>query len=778
MRQFITLFAIVAALSITAQCSTSNLGYVAGTQPVRIHGLDVGAASQVTVAKPYLPNGTLFGFSPRGIRVTKNDLNGQLQWERRLVPTNASINMVPRGVLTTQDDGLFVYGDLGHANYTNQFGIKLASDGTREWARIYMLPDSAISTTWPYTMPGYQGQYSAVRNGLDQLANGGYAWVIQNELEFYHILLDPNGIPIQARAYGDGTIEDIRAEVRTTPDGGLFSTYYGVHNGDYRGCYFRTGPDGQVDWAYRVENTMCTEPQPILAANGDYLMEYHLNAGLGRQLIRIDPAGTPIWARVRPLYGASRGFVELNDGTFLDAQGSDVLWIANNGAILNRWTITASATDHLATNGSHIAFSKHYYNQSPLFSLATDMPDLIAGCGLTINSSQTTTTPAVVTNPVTIDVDTALVKTWTLALGDVSPTALDLHAGCVMGFARPGFGTYIVGAAANASASISGPLTVTCTLPGPLTTTTITPTPTSVNGNVISWLVPNGLPGDGYWDFHIYATVDADTALIGTALTTTVVLTQDSVEVDLTNNTASYDRIVTASFDPNAKEVRTSSGTSNTEYYPGLDHYLDYTIHFQNTGSDTAFTVVLVDTLPAELAVGTLSVLGATHHFTYELNGAGILRFTFNDILLPDSTTNEAASHGMVSFRIQPDDGLNLGTVIANRADIFFDFNPPVRTDDATVTIEGSTAVPEPVVIDLAIFPVPVRDQLSIVIPNSMRPVTWTIHGTDGRLVRSGSLRGAITRLDLSVSDLGSGSYILTLEDTDGTALRGRFVKE
>jgi len=61
---------------------------------------------------------------------------------------------------------------------------------------------------------------------------------------------------------------------------------------------------------------------------------------------------------------------------------------------------------------------------------------------------------------------------------------------------------------------------------------------------------------------------------------------------------------------------------------------LTYKIRFQNTGNDTAFTVVLVDTLDTEhLDISTLEVLNSSHNYTLSIEDAQILTFTFNDIL-------------------------------------------------------------------------------------------------------------------------------------------------
>ena len=87
--------------------------------------------------------------------------------------------------------------------------------------------------------------------------------------------------------------------------------------------------------------------------------------------------------------------------------------------------------------------------------------------------------------------------------------------------------------------------------------------------------------------------VPADVGLIGTELLYTASVSIVQPEVDLTNNSTTYTRTITGSYDPNAKEVVTSSDFSDELYLIDEDEWVDYTIQFQNTGNDTAFFVVI-----------------------------------------------------------------------------------------------------------------------------------------------------------------------------------------
>lgn len=170
--------------------------------------------------------------------------------------------------------------------------------------------------------------------------------------------------------------------------------------------------------------------------------------------------------------------------------------------------------------------------------------------------------------------------------------------------------------------------------------------------------------------------------------------------------------IVTGSFDPNDKQgFPTGVGTAHY-VEPGTP--LEYRIRFQNTGTDTAFNVAIIDTLSALLDVSSFEAGTSSHTFQWTISDGGILRFAFQNILLPDSTRNEAGSHGFVSFRIRPRTSVPLGSVIQGRAGIYFDFNAPVLTNETWHTVDTGfltktvRSVHPPAAPDLILSPNPV----------------------------------------------------------------------
>ncbi len=135
---------------------------------------------------------------------------------------------------------------------------------------------------------------------------------------------------------------------------------------------------------------------------------------------------------------------------------------------------------------------------------------------------------------------------------------------------------------------------------------------------------------------------------------------------------------VTSSFDPNDKTAIPGGNPVNRIY---KDWPIQYTIRFQNTGNDTAFLVVVRDRISEDLDLTTLEINSASHPFTWELGAARTLDFTFENILLPDSSTNQVASNGFVKFTIRPNQSVAFDEDIENTAAIYFDFNEPIITN-------------------------------------------------------------------------------------------------
>ena len=221
-------------------------------------------------------------------------------------------------------------------------------------------------------------------------------------------------------------------------------------------------------------------------------------------------------------------------------------------------------------------------------------------------------------------------------------------------------------------------------------------------------------------------------------------------------------------YDPNDKAA-----------YPtgyGQPHYIDrgeeieYKIRFQNTGTDTAFTVVLLDTLSAFLDAAMVRPGAASHPYSFELVDGNVLRFTFADIMLPDSNVNEPASHGFVQFNALQQPALDLGTVIENSAAIYFDFNEAVITNTVYHTIgENFIQVIDQVVEagapgPVKVYPNPASSAVTFEWPGEApEGLRFVLHDPFGRVVKDEPARGSTYRFERK--GLAHGVYYYVFEE-------------
>ncbi len=236
------------------------------------------------------------------------------------------------------------------------------------------------------------------------------------------------------------------------------------------------------------------------------------------------------------------------------------------------------------------------------------------------------------------------------------------------------------------------------------------------------------------------------------------------------------------SYDPNDKQGFPIGSGAEHNIRPGQT--IDYLIRFQNTGTDTAFTVIIEDSLSPFLDPLSIRVGASSQPYTWNLSGQGVITFTFNNIMLPDSNVNEPRSHGFVQFSIAPYPELPLGSIIENRAAIYFDFNEPIITNTTWHTIQESpltsTLRPEPQTAKsgLEIWPNPFGERTSIhVEKNTGGSLLLKVFNSQGKLVTQKSAIGP--DIELISRQLAAGLYWAEVRDSQGNLIgNGKMVKE
>ena len=236
-------------------------------------------------------------------------------------------------------------------------------------------------------------------------------------------------------------------------------------------------------------------------------------------------------------------------------------------------------------------------------------------------------------------------------------------------------------------------------------------------------------------------------------------------------------------YDPNDKQAFPTGYGDEHFIWQNVD--LEYLIRFQNTGTDTAFTVVIRDTLSEHLDITSLQMGVSSHNYTYEIDGTGVLKVRFDNILLPDSTTNLLGSNGFFKYKIEQKTDLPIGTMIYNEAAIYFDFNAPIITTETFHEVGepffGTTVFTNDLTtnnIKLNVFPNPFGDFTTFEIENLPEGKTeFLLYDNLGRLVREERV-GDGKQFQFYREGLAAGLYFFEFRQAGVSVASGKMVAE
>jgi uncharacterized repeat protein (TIGR01451 family) len=231
-----------------------------------------------------------------------------------------------------------------------------------------------------------------------------------------------------------------------------------------------------------------------------------------------------------------------------------------------------------------------------------------------------------------------------------------------------------------------------------------------------------------------------------------------------------------SSFDPNEKHAFVDGKEDPASVAP--NGTIEYLINFQNIGTDTAFTVVVKDRIAEWLDLSSFVPLASSNPYDFTVLPDRTLIMTFSGINLPDSTTNEPASHGFVKFGIRQIPDLAPGKAINNTAQIYFDSNEPVPTNTSHLVVTIPVKVNEPLPgYSVQVFPNPFEDGITFMVnaPEENNVYHLTLTDALGRSISNRIFTGPSCKLERA--GMESGIYFFSIEAGNGQQIAtGRLV--
>lgn len=230
------------------------------------------------------------------------------------------------------------------------------------------------------------------------------------------------------------------------------------------------------------------------------------------------------------------------------------------------------------------------------------------------------------------------------------------------------------------------------------------------------------------------------------------------------DNIFSLKQTVVGSYDPN--DIVCLEGDLVTEEKIG--DYFHYIVNFENTGTSEAENIVVeMDIDTDDFDISTLQLQNATGEVYTRISG-NKAEFIFKKINLG------SGEHGNVLFKVKSKSTLTKNDVIINRANIYFDYNFPVKTNDAITQFQQFLKNQEIKHKDnIIVFPIPAKDYLNISSENNIKSIE--IYDENGRILQT--IKGNANIKKINITKLEKGIYYLFIKTNDGVKTK-KFIKE
>lgn len=299
------------------------------------------------------------------------------------------------------------------------------------------------------------------------------------------------------------------------------------------------------------------------------------------------------------------------------------------------------------------------------------------------------------------------------------------------------------------------------------------PAPTSINGHVLTFEVGD-LDPFACGNIHIAVEVSCDAELGDVHCYSAQIFPTTNCDITAPITLAEECQENVGSYDPNDKRAWPKGVGATNDVLPNEE--LRYQVRFQNTGTFMAINVVVLDTLSENVDLASLRLGTSSHEYTFDILDERVLRWTYENIMLPDSNSNEPASHGFFNYTIKQQPDLLNGTTIENSAAIYFDFNEPVITNTYTHTI-NDMIVNVPVIpeqLDFKVFPNPNKRVFNVIIDeDDFGNGYYQLTDIHGKLLRTTQIPSSQFQIQ---HELLPGLYILKLINDDGKVAERKIV--
>ena len=323
--------------------------------------------------------------------------------------------------------------------------------------------------------------------------------------------------------------------------------------------------------------------------------------------------------------------------------------------------------------------------------------------------------------------------------------------------ARPGFdATYKIVYKNKGNQTLSGNVSFTYD-DTVLDFVSATVVPNSQSVGTMSWNYTNLLPFESRSIeivFNVNAPTETPAVNIGDVLNFSATVNPIADDEIPSDNTFNYNETVVGSYDPNDITCLEGDIVAPSE----IGNYLHYNIRFENTGTAPAeFVVVKVEVNQTDFDMNSLQIMNSSDPVDARIN-QNIVEFIFQNIQL------ESGGHGNILLKIKSKNNLQVGDEVNKKANIYFDYNFPILTNDAETVFQSLNNPDFQNDSSISVYPNPTNGIVTVNCNNSIKSIQ--LYDVQGRLLQTNLVNENETTIDVSTK--AKGVYFLKILSDKG----------
>jgi hypothetical protein len=223
---------------------------------------------------------------------------------------------------------------------------------------------------------------------------------------------------------------------------------------------------------------------------------------------------------------------------------------------------------------------------------------------------------------------------------------------------------------------------------------------------------------------------------------------------------------VVNSLDPN----RIFCLEGNTIDVSDVGKFLHYNIDFENTGTAEAINVVVKDSIDfTKFDIDSLQLQYASHAVETKITG-NVVEFIFKNIHL---NGGPIGGHGNVLFKIKTLPDLIVGNEVIGNANIYFDYNAPIETNEERTVIANLSKNDFIKDASITVAPNPAKDFISISAKNTIKSIQ--LFDAQGRILKT--ILDNKKSFTLDISNKAQGVYFIKVNTDKGSSVQ-KIIKE